>query len=218
MTTSKQAYPESADATSVAQVERALLCDLFEEVGPHAPTLCTGWDTHHLAAHLFVREGSPLGMLTGRSAESLDAVVAERDFASLVGELRDGPPRLSFFGTGLTDRLGNGLEYFVHHEDVRRAQPDFEQRAVPAWAADQLWQGITLAARALMRKAPVGAALRRTDTGQLAVGSKKPRTVIVTGSVPELALFAFGRGRVADVELDGAAEDSAALRATRFGL
>lgn len=221
VTTPEQSYPESDEATTVAQVERRQLCELFDDVGAHAPTLCTGWDTHHLAAHLVAREGSPLGVLTmlrAKSAEGLDALVADREFASLVEELRDGPPRASLFGTGLTDRLGNGLEYFIHHEDVRRAQVGFQPRELPTWAADQLWKGLTFAARALMRKAPVGAALRRTDTGQLTVGSKKPRGVIVTGTVPELALFAFGRGSAADVELDGSPEDVAALRAARFGV
>lgn len=219
---SRQSYPGSGEATSVAQVERAQLCDLFDEVGPHAPTLCTPWDTSHLAAHLVARERSPLGLLSmfrPKSAEEdLERLVVDRDFGALVEELRGGPPTMSLFGTGITDRLGNGLEFFVHHEDVRRALPGFDTRELPAWAADQLWQGLTFAARGLMRKAPVGAALRRNDTGQLAVGSKKARTVIVAGPVPELALFAFGRGAVAEVDLDGSPEDVSALRATRFGL
>lgn len=214
-------YPSAETATSVAQVERAQLCDTFGEVGPDAPTLCGGWDTHYLAAHLVAREGTPLGLLTmvrpKAGKEEIDRLVAERDFASLVEELRGGPPRLSLFGTDLTDKLGNGLEFFVHHEDVLRAVPGYRRRGIPRWAADQLWQGLTIAARGLMRKAPVGAALRRSDTGQLAVGSKKARTVVVTGSVPELALFAFGRGAVADVELDGDSDDVTALRSARFG-
>jgi len=222
VTISKPAYPSSDQATSVAQVERAQLCDLFDEAGPHAPTLCGSWDTQHLAAHLVAREATPLGLLATLrpkvAQEEIDKLVADRDFASLVGEIRGGPPRLSVFGTGLTDRLGNALEFFIHHEDVRRAAPGYEHRELPGWAADQLWQGLTVAARGLMRKAPVGAALRRSDTGQLAVGSKKARTVIVAGPVSELALFAFGRGSVADVSFDGAPEDVAALRSARFGL
>lgn len=214
-------YPTAEAATSVAQVERAQLCDTFGEVGSDSPTLCSGWDTNYLAAHLVAREGTPLGLLTmvrpKMGKEEIDRLVTERDFASLVEELRGGPPRLSVFGTDLTDKLGNGLEFFVHHEDVLRAVPGYRRRELPRWAADQLWQGLTIAARGLMRKAPVGAALRRSDTGQLAVGSKKARTVVVTGSVPELALFAFGRGAVADVELDGDSDDVRALRSARFG-
>ena len=36
--------------------ERMGLCDLFVELGPDAPTLCEGWTTADLAAHLVLRE------------------------------------------------------------------------------------------------------------------------------------------------------------------
>ena len=39
--------------------ERSELCDLFLAVGPEAPTLCDGWTTLDLAAHLVVREHDP---------------------------------------------------------------------------------------------------------------------------------------------------------------
>ena len=44
-----------------AQSERRLLCDLFAEVGPDAPTLCGDWSTRDLAAHLVMRERRPDG-------------------------------------------------------------------------------------------------------------------------------------------------------------
>ena len=124
---------------------------------------------------------------------------------------------MSVFGTGFTDKHLNGLEYLVHHEDVRRAQPGFDQRVLPAWALDEVWSGFGIALRGLMRKAPVGVALRRGDTGQLKVGSKKPRAVVVAGPPVELILFAFGRGAVADVAFDGAPADVATLEAAHFG-
>jgi hypothetical protein len=37
-------------------VERAQLCDLFEELGPGAPTLLAPWTARDLAAHLPLRE------------------------------------------------------------------------------------------------------------------------------------------------------------------
>jgi hypothetical protein len=37
-------------------VERAQLSDLFDELGPQAPTLLTPWTTRDLAAHLVLRE------------------------------------------------------------------------------------------------------------------------------------------------------------------
>jgi hypothetical protein len=42
-----------------AQAERHALCDLLAETGPDAPTLCEGWTTGDLAAHLLTRERRP---------------------------------------------------------------------------------------------------------------------------------------------------------------
>ena len=36
--------------------ERIKLCDLFDELGPSAPTLIEGWTAHDLAAHIVLRE------------------------------------------------------------------------------------------------------------------------------------------------------------------
>ncbi len=215
-------YPTSSDDTFVAKVERAQLCDLLDQVGPHAPTLCDTWDAHHLAAHLVVREGSPLGVVKilrpNAGDEEIERVVNERDFASLVDEIRAGPPRLSVFGTGMTDKAGNGLEYFIHHEDVRRARPGFDHRELPAWAQDELWGGLGFMGRRLLRKAPVGVGLKRSDNGELRVVAKKPRSVVVVGLPSEIALFAFGRGAVAEVDLDGEPDDVETLRSARFSL
>ena len=49
------------NTTRHARAERASLCDLLAEVGPDAPTLCEGWTTALLAAHLVVRERRPDG-------------------------------------------------------------------------------------------------------------------------------------------------------------
>ncbi len=85
MSTHTHPYPTSGDDTFVAQVERAQLCDLFERVGPQAPTLSGDWDTHHLAAHLVVREGTPMGVVNLMRPtvgdEEVERVVAERDYA-----------------------------------------------------------------------------------------------------------------------------------------
>jgi len=44
---------------SLTANERAEMCDSFEEFGPDAPTLCEGWNTRDLLAHLLVRERRP---------------------------------------------------------------------------------------------------------------------------------------------------------------
>jgi uncharacterized protein (TIGR03085 family) len=215
-------YPATSERLCAAQVEREQLCDLFAEVGPGAPTLCDGWDTHHLAAHLVSREGSPLVVATAlakrRSGDEVaDRLVAERSFEALVGRLRAGPPRLSFFGPAFADRWFNAVEFFVHHEDVRRAAPGWQPRELPSWAEDQLWKGLGFTLSALLRKSPVGAAVRRQDTGEMRIGAKKPGTVVVVGLPSELALFVNGRGSVAEVSLEGEPENVAALSDARLG-
>jgi uncharacterized protein (TIGR03083 family) len=42
-----------------AQDERAALAALLHETGPDGPTLCEGWQTRDLAAHLALRARRP---------------------------------------------------------------------------------------------------------------------------------------------------------------
>ncbi|OYV23782.1 MAG: hypothetical protein B7W97_02165, partial [Mycobacterium sp. 20-66-4] len=44
---------------SVAQRERAALVETMRSLGPDAATLCDGWTTRDLAAHLVIREYRP---------------------------------------------------------------------------------------------------------------------------------------------------------------
>ena len=85
-----------------AQQERTLLCDLLDELGPGAPTLCEGWVTADLAAHLVVRERRPdsgPGLVWPALAGYTDRVrrsVRDRTaWPDLVGMVRSGPPPCS---------------------------------------------------------------------------------------------------------------------------
>ena len=108
--------------------ERLALCDLFDELGPSVPTLIEGWTAHDLAAHLVLREhdfvAGPCLVLPGpfpRFAARRKAGLAQRkDFTWLVARIRSGPP-IGFFRIGWVRALANLNEFFVHHEDVRRA-------------------------------------------------------------------------------------------------
>jgi uncharacterized protein (TIGR03083 family) len=107
--------------------ERAQLADLLGELGPGAPTLLAPWTTRDLAAHLVLRERDPLagpGLVLpgawGRLAERRRRALALRDFTWLVATLRSGPPP-GLFRIGWVRRLPSLNEFFVHHEDVRRA-------------------------------------------------------------------------------------------------
>ena len=44
---------------TLASDERAAICDEFAAAGPDRPTLCAGWNTRDLLAHLLVRERQP---------------------------------------------------------------------------------------------------------------------------------------------------------------
>ena len=92
-------------AVTYARDERLALCALLDKSGPDAPTLCEGWRTADLAAHLVLRERRPdaaLGIIGGPLAGYTDRVrrgmVARNPFALLVETIRTGPPRLSVYG------------------------------------------------------------------------------------------------------------------------
>ena len=204
------AYSDQSSASrtpSVSRVERAQLCDRLDQLGPDAPTLSGDWDTHHLVAHLRLRESSPIGSLKsslGKIADgAVDELVAGDDYAGLVQAVRRGPPRLSIFGTRRTDRDLNTLEFFIHHEDVRRAAVQWSARELPTWAEDQIWSRTRVFGKLLLRHQPVGIVLERADTGERSVAVKKDRPAIIKALPSELALYAYGRRAVAQVDLDG---------------
>jgi uncharacterized protein (TIGR03085 family) len=209
-----------------ASDERAALCDLLARLGPGQPTLCAGWQTADLAAHLVLRERRPdagAGVMGGPLAAYThwvqDRLLARTPFAQLVETIRSGPPRLSMFALPGMDERANLVEYFVHHEDIRRAQPEWKPRDIGADLADELWRRLRLA-RLFLRGAPVGVELVRADAGErpgrvrITARAKTP-VVTVTGEPAELTLWTMGRTSAANVRLDGSDADVAALRGWR---
>src|ERR1044072_9345430 len=89
--------------STFAKRERLLLADLLEAEGPDAPTLCEGWNTRDLAAHVVVRERRPDasgGLIVKQLASRLDPVTAEfasKPYEELIQLIRTGPPRYSPF-------------------------------------------------------------------------------------------------------------------------
>jgi len=195
---------------SLAARERAGLADSLVEAGPDAPTCCAGWTTAHLAAHVVVRD-SRLDAMPGFGVERFwsagplsrwshrleDRTRAATPYAELVERVRSGPPAWSPVRLPAVDRLVNGSEFVIHHEDVRRARPGWSPRALPHRDQDELWAMVKGFAR-LARKPLV---LRRSDaTGvEHRVGSGTPRTV--TGEPLEMLLWLSGRRDVARVEV-----------------
>ncbi|MEU3250485.1 TIGR03085 family metal-binding protein [Streptomyces sp. NPDC006997] len=194
--------------STFAQRERLLLADLLETAGPEAPTLCEGWQTRDLAAHLVVRERRPDaagGILIKQLASRLEKVMDEfaaKPYEELIQLIRTGPPRFSPFSLKQIDEASNTVEYYVHAEDVRRAQPDWSPRELDPVFQDALWSRLERSARLMGRGAPTGLVLRRPD-GQTAVAHRGAPVVTVTGQPSELVLFLYGRQSAAKVELDG---------------
>ncbi|MEV6501226.1 TIGR03085 family metal-binding protein [Streptomyces prunicolor] len=194
--------------STFAKRERLLLADLLETAGPDAPTLCEGWRTRDLAAHVVVRErraDAAGGIMIKQLAPRLDRVMTEfaaKPYEELIQLIRTGPPRFSPFQLKQLDEASNTVEFYVHTEDVRRAQPEWTPRELDPVFQDALWSRLERMARLVGRSAPTGLVLRRPD-GQTAVAHKGAPVVTVTGEPSELLLFAHGRQSVAKVELDG---------------
>ncbi|MER6996326.1 TIGR03085 family metal-binding protein [Streptomyces sp. NPDC000410] len=206
-----------------AKRERLLLADLLEAAGPDAPTLCEGWNTRDLAAHVVVRERRPDaagGILLGALRSRLERVQAEfaaKPYEELIQLIRTGPPRMSPYAIKPVDEGANTVEFYVHAEDVRRAQPDWTPRELDPVFADALWSRLEKAARLLGRKSPAGLVLRRPN-GQTAVAHRGAPVVTVTGEPGELTLFTFGRQDAARVELEGDKDAIAKVHEARLGL
>ncbi|MGH2519926.1 MAG: TIGR03085 family metal-binding protein [Chloroflexota bacterium] len=196
--------------------ERRLLAELLLELGPEAPTLCEGWLTRDLAAHLVLREstivastGIWLRPLAGRTA-AVQARLGQQPWEQLVRAVRDGPPRRSPMHIPFVDRGANTLEFFIHHEDVRRAQAAWEPRQLDAEAEQTVWKNRKATSFTLGRQAQTGILLRWPDHEDYVVKAGEPR-VVLTGLPSELMLYASGRRRAAVVQAEGPPEALAHL-------
>lgn len=209
---------------SHAGSERAALADLFVRLGPDAPTLCEGWTTFDLAAHLVLRERRPdaaggilLKPLAGRTARVQEALKSTKGYTGLIELVRSGPAGI-YRLPGL-DGVVNTMEYFIHHEDVRRAQRVWEPRELPDDLEERFWKQVRAGARVFLRRSPVRVILHRVGGG-VAIGGPKDATgqVEVTGRAGELLLFCFGRQAHAKVDISGDHEAVARLMDTPLGI
>jgi uncharacterized protein (TIGR03085 family) len=197
--------------------ERHALCDTALALGPAAPTLCDPWTARDLVAHLLVRENSMLGAagitfppMAGFNDRAM-AKAARAPFPEMVKKLYD--PGITPYRLPGVERLTNTLEYFVHHEDLRRAQPAWEPRDLPAADEDELWKLLPGSAKLATRKGGVAIVVRRSDrSGQEASVRRGEDPVVVTGRPSELVLFFFGRNELREVTFDGPADAISRLR------
>ena len=205
--------------------ERRELCDLLQELGPDVPTLLEGWTARDLAAHIVLRErdlvAGPCLVLPGpfeRFAERRRAGLAQsKDFTWLVARIRSGPP-IGLFRIAWVRALANLNEFFVHHEDVRRANGQGPRSLTPAMEA-ALWRNVRRGSRYLSRRLHAcGLEIEWAGTNErVAVKSGEP-TVRLSGLPGELLLYVFGRQAAAQVDVSGPPQAVAAVQRTHFGM
>jgi uncharacterized protein (TIGR03085 family) len=208
---------------------RATLARALRDAGPDAPTLCAGWRSRHLAAHVVLRESAPLvsaGIAvpplharTERATHALgDRSADPRAYDALVDRVARGPARwnpLGWHGDG-----GNLLEFFVHTEDVRRGAGPVPALELAPAHTDAVWARLARQAPMLYRKATVGIVLVVPGGPRRAV--RRPKgdagTVVVRAEVGELVLHAFGRESAARVDVLGDSADVEALQRSVRGV
>jgi uncharacterized protein (TIGR03085 family) len=202
---------------NLPQQERSTICELFLEYGAGAPTLCEGWLAVDLAAHLVVRERRPdsgPGLVWPRLADYTEKVRrAERDrvpFEKLVETVRRGPPWL----LRPFDGPMNTVEFFIHVEDLRRGQHEWQPRALSPELADALWARVGPGGMAKKVPATIVITSPGRDTKQAGSG---PRLTLA-GDPGELTMFGGGRQAAAGVEIDGDEALAAQLRAAKLGV
>lgn len=210
-----------------ARSERTALCDLALELGPDAPTLCSPWTVAELLAHLAIREGRP-DLAPGiwvsvpfleRRLERAQADLAASDFTALVERVRTGPPLWSPTRLSAVDDAVNLFEFFVHHEDVRRANGSGPRVADPA--LDRALAGaLHRAAPLFFRRSKVGVRVAAEHGREYAAhGPTSLGSVTLRGPVEEIVLYAYGRrGVVRGLDVDGTPEAVAALEGSRLGI
>ncbi|WP_454226842.1 TIGR03085 family metal-binding protein [Propioniciclava flava] len=207
-----------------AKLERAALCAALDAVDPGAPTLCEGWNAHDLAAHLWLRENDPLSMpgmflpaLSGVTRSRTERLLRRWDYRELVDRIRRGPLPPSLFALPGVNELANTAEFFIHGEDVRRANGNGPRVTTPAFE-NQVARSLASMAKLFLRDAPSGIVLERSDTHERLRVLPGATTITLVGVPSELLLFASGRMSVAEVRAIGDEADVAELYAHHQGM
>ncbi|MHA7238859.1 TIGR03085 family metal-binding protein [Arthrobacter sp. TMS1-12-1] len=206
---------------------REVLAETLLAAGPDAPTLCEGWQTRDLAAHLYLREHRPalgLGMVVRKLSSATERAtrdLAERAaspaaYEALVRRFLAGPPALSPLRISAIDRSVNLIEFFVHTEDVRRATTRWAPRALDEDYANALWEELVKRAAFLYRGVDLGIVLVRPE-GARHVARRAPVSVAIVGDPGELLMHAHGRGQ-ALVTFEGQPDAVALLQSADVGI
>lgn len=204
--------------TRYALTERLALADLMEEVGPDAPTLCGTWRTRDLAAHIVLRERRPDaagGILIKSLADRTERVlrtIAAQPYRQLVAKMRKRP-----WWAGPIDEQLNLTEMFIHHEDVRRAAPQWTPRDLTDGLQAALWKQVPRWAKRSLRRFKATVVVEAPGFGTVTAGAGGEE-IRVKGDPGELLLFLSGRQGYARVSLDGSHPQAERLQKARLGI
>lgn len=163
------------DMTAITDLRHDLVT-VLERVGPGLPTLCEGWNTEHMLAHLILRETRPdiaAGVVLPPLSKRTEAKTEE-----LAEELSDGHA----FSDGLAtfeaarpltrrhdtaDENVNYLEYIVHREDILRGSPEAVEmnsgRTADPEEQQKIWKALDRRAALMAKDYPDGLTLVGTD-------------------------------------------------------
>jgi uncharacterized protein (TIGR03085 family) len=108
----------------------------------------------------------------------------------------------------------NTVEYFIHVEDVRRAQAGWDPRPLGPVLADALWA--RLGAGGMAKK--VAATVELASPGRAPKESGTGPKVVIAGEPGEITMFAAGRQGASRVELSGDTDLAARLRTISLGV
>jgi uncharacterized protein (TIGR03085 family) len=200
--------------------ERLALADALTQLGPDAPTLCEGWQTKDMAAHVYVRERRPdaalgvlpLGPLSAYTDRVMASTLRTLGYDEIVRRIRQVPPHLRI---GSLDSLINTVEYFVHTEDVRRPN-GLPARDMPGDFERTIWRRLSKQARLSFRRVDAQLTLVPTIGEPVELGKGEP--LEVRGRPSELMLLAFNRKDAAKVDLFGSTSAVDKLQSATLGL
>ena len=198
----------------ISKSERQGLVETLKALGPDAPTLCEGWMTKHLLAHLIMRETEPVNasgiLLKGRQKQTQNRLEElSTHFESNLSKLKSGPPLWN--PMRYLDKWVNALEMLIHHEDVLRAQPNWQRRKFTDSETKELDFLLKIAPRFLVRGAKVVPTL---VVGDLPTTGR----IILRGDQVDLLLFLAGRQSASTVSIEGDESDVADFMKSSFGI
>lgn len=212
------------DGDDFVAASRAALVAALYAAGPNEPTLVEQWQTQHLAAAVYLRENPhrvterELGNGTAARNTAIQQLGEEsasrKAFYNLVRKIAGGPEEppaagrqsfLSRLRRSVTPRRQETqsmlLHFFVHTEDIRRAQARWAPRKLTDEYADALFEQLREHARKYYANAKTGYVLIRTN-GERIVAKRGTAQTFVTGPAGELVLHALGRPDHALVLID----------------